>query len=236
MISSRSAQVSKRLFDIITAAIGLAALAIPFAAIGIAIKLDSAGPVFFRQVRVGRFGSRFQILKFRSMTHGRLPNGELTTSLDDQVTRIGRYLRATKLDELPQLINVLLGDMSIVGPRPESPRFVEKYSDEDRRIVLSVRPGLTDFASIAYRRENEVLAAQRDPVDYYERVVMPAKLAYCRFYVRRASFLLDLYLIALTVFALGSDAMGGRAKASTATARSGGRQRPKWHRPVGQRG
>src|SRR5205085_9464140 len=110
-----------------------------------------------------------------------------------------------------------------VGPRPESPRFVEKYSDEDRRVVLSVRPGLTDFASIAYRRENEVLAAQRDPMDYYERVVMPAKLAYCRFYVRRASFLLDLYLIILTIVALSSDAIGRRAWCASIAQRNSAR-------------
>src|SRR5438552_8881254 len=107
MSSSRKAQVSKYLFDLVAATIGLAGLAIPFAAIALAIKLDSPGPVFFRQVRIGRFGRPFRILKFRSMTHGRVPNGELTTSLDDHVTRVGRFLRATKLDELPQLINIV---------------------------------------------------------------------------------------------------------------------------------
>jgi lipopolysaccharide/colanic/teichoic acid biosynthesis glycosyltransferase len=234
--SWRKPEIPKRLFDVVGAAVGLAVLAIPFVAIAIAISLDTPGPVLFRQVRIGLSGRPFRIFKFRTMTDKRAANAGITTSVDDHVTSVGRFLRATKLDEVPQLINVLRGEMSIVGPRPEVPHFVEKYSDENKRIVLSVRPGLTDFASVVYRRENELLAAQQDPLDYYERIVMPAKLTYCRFYVRRASLPLDLYLIALTVVARGSDAMGGRAHDPSA-ARPGGRQRrPRLCRPLGRHG
>jgi lipopolysaccharide/colanic/teichoic acid biosynthesis glycosyltransferase len=237
MTCCRNTKISwqKQLFDVVVAAIALAAFAIPLVAIAIAIKLDTSGPVFFRQVRVGLFGRPFRMLKFRTMTHKRTANAGITTSPDDHVTRVGRYLRTSKLDELPQLINVLRGEMSIVGPRPEVPDFVEKYSDENKRIVLSVRPGLTDFASIVYRRENELLAAQQDPLDYYERIVMPAKLAYCRFYVRRASLRLDLYLIALTIVALGSDVMAAQTSATGAGQGNGRRQRLKLDRLLGHR-
>jgi lipopolysaccharide/colanic/teichoic acid biosynthesis glycosyltransferase len=200
----------KRALDITLASLAFVALAIPLAIIAIAIKLDSRGPVLFSQVRIGRFGRPFRILKFRTMVDGRAPNAGITVSPDDQVTRVGRWLRASKANELPQLINVLRGEMSIVGPRPEVPAFVEKYSSEDKRIVLSVAPGMTDFASIVYIRETELLAAQENPLWYYEQVVMPAKLAYCRFYARRAGVRLDVYLIWLTVLALAKELVGKR--------------------------
>jgi lipopolysaccharide/colanic/teichoic acid biosynthesis glycosyltransferase len=200
----------KRALDITLASLGLVSLAIPLGVIALAIKLDSPGPVFFRQVRVGRFGRPFRILKFRTMVHGRAPNAGITVSPDDQVTRVGRWLRASKIDELPQLFNVLRGEMSIVGPRPEVPAFVEKYSEEDKRVVLSVPPGMTDIASIVYIRESELLAAQEDPLRYYERVVMPAKLTYYRFYARRAGPRLDVYLIWLTLLALAKQLFSKR--------------------------
>jgi len=202
----------KRAFDVIVASLALLVLGLPLLAIAIAVRLDSNGPALFRQIRIGRFGRPFRILKFRTMVHGQASNGGITVSLDDRITRLGRFLRATKIDELPQFINVLRGEMSIVGPRPEVPGFVERYSEENRRIVLSVRPGLTDFASIAYIRETELLAAQNDPLTYYERVVMPNKLAYCRFYVRHACLPLDLYLIARTAVALAKEAVARRSR------------------------
>jgi lipopolysaccharide/colanic/teichoic acid biosynthesis glycosyltransferase len=170
------------------------------------IKATSPGPIFFRQIRVGRGGRPFSIYKFRTMVEsGPSALPKIGVGEPGSVTPVGRVLRRTKLDELPQLINVLAGTMNLVGPRPEIPEFVAKYSAEDQRIVLSVAPGLTDFASIRFRNEEVLLAAQKDPLAYYERVLMPAKLRYYRFYVRRASVGLDLYLIAQTILALGGD-------------------------------
>jgi lipopolysaccharide/colanic/teichoic acid biosynthesis glycosyltransferase len=209
---SRSGGGLKRALDIAVASLGLVVLAIPMAVIALAIKLDSRGPVLFRQVRIGRFGRPFRILKFRTMVDGHAPNAGITVSPDDQVTRVGRWLRASKANELPQLINVLRGEMSIVGPRPEVPAFVEKYSDEDKRVVLAVAPGMTDIASIVYIRETELLAAQENPLWYYERVVMPAKLAYYRFYARRAGVRLDLYVIWLTALAVVKQLRGKRPR------------------------
>jgi lipopolysaccharide/colanic/teichoic acid biosynthesis glycosyltransferase len=225
----------KRALDITLASLGLVALAIPLGVIALAIKLDSPGPVFFRQVRVGRFGRPFRILKFRTMVHGRAPNAGITVSPDDQVTRVGRWLRASKIDELPQLFNVLRGEMSIVGPRPELPDFVEKYSDEDKRVVLSVPPGMTDIASIVYIRESELLAAQENPLRYYERVVMPAKLAYYRFYARRAGVCLDVYLMWLTVLALMKQLFAKRPP-NGAVRRDTLRRRPRHVRSRGRGG
>jgi lipopolysaccharide/colanic/teichoic acid biosynthesis glycosyltransferase len=198
----------KRALDLVVASCSLLALGLPLLAIAVAIRLNSRGPALFRQIRVGRFGRPFRIVKFRTMTDGPAHNTGITVSVDDRVTSIGRLLRAAKIDELPQLLNVLSGDMSIVGPRPELPNYVETYSEHDKRVVLSVRPGMTDFASIVYIRETELLAAQPEPLAYYQRVVLPRKLAYCRFYVRRVSLSLDLYLIGRTVVALATEAMG----------------------------
>src|SRR5262249_48268322 len=155
------------------------------------------------RVRVGRGGRLCRMYKFRSMVE----NGASAIGIGTpaSVTPLGRFLRETKIDELPQLINVLIGNMNLVGPRPELPEFVAEYPARDRSIILSVAPGMTDFASIRYRNEARLLASQQDPLGYYHRVVMPAKLRYCRFYVRRASFGLDLYLIALTIVALLMD-------------------------------
>ena len=223
---SDSGAVPKRFLDVALASLGLALLAAPLAAIAMAVKLDSSGPVLFRQVRIGRFGRPFRILKFRTMVHGRPLNAGITVSPDEEVTRVGRWLRASKLDELPQLVNVLRGEMSIVGPRPELPAFVEKYSDENKRVVLSVPPGMTDIASIVYIRESELLAAQENPLRYYERVVMPAKLAYYRFYARRAGVRLDIYLMWLTLVALMKQLFAKRP-ANGAVRRDTLRRRPR---------
>jgi lipopolysaccharide/colanic/teichoic acid biosynthesis glycosyltransferase len=199
--------MAKRLLDLTTAVLGLTIFAIPLVALAIAIKIDSPGPLIFAQLRVGQFGRTFRMFKFRTMVPQTDMEGGITVQGDPRITPIGRILRKSKLDELPQLINVLLGNMSLVGPRPELPEFVEKYSPADFAIVLSVRPGLTDFASIRFRNENELLARQVNPVAYYENVIMPAKLRYYRFYVRRAGVRLDLYILMSTFVALGKDVL-----------------------------
>jgi len=196
----------RRSFNVVVALSALIVLAIPFALIGGAIKATSPGPVFFRQIRVGRHGRLFRIYKFRTMVD-KSPSERagICLAAPSSVTRIGRFLRDTKLDELPQLLNVINGEMNLVGPRPELPEFVAEYPPRDQHIVLSVEPGLTDFASIRFRNEGLLLARQEDPLVYYHRVVMPAKLRYCRFYVRKASIELDMYLMVLTIAALGED-------------------------------
>ena len=187
--------MAKRTLDLVAAAIGLLVLAPLFAVIAVVIRRDSPGPVFFRQERVGRGGSPFQIFKFRTMrTDAERQGGQLTVGADPRVTGVGRVLRKYKLDELPQLINVVLGDMSLVGPRPEVPRYVALY-DERQRRVLDVRPGITDPASIAYREENALLAAAVDPEATYVREVMPAKLEMNLDYLDRRSLLTDLGII-----------------------------------------
>ena len=193
----------KRLFDFSVAALGLLVLSPLLLAIALWIKLDSRGPVFFRQERVGRFGKPFLIYKFRTMVQAPPDNDrQITVGTDPRITRAGRWLRHAKLDELPQLIDVVTGRMSLVGPRPEVPRYVLKYPPEVRSKVLSVRPGTTDYASIHYRRESALLASAADPEREYVEVVMPEKLRYAVQYVDEASLATDLRLIALTLKAL----------------------------------
>ena len=193
----------KRLFDLICAGAGLVLLSPLLLGIALWIKLDSPGPVFFRQLRVGRFGVPFRIHKFRSMTEGApLAGPELTVGADPRITRAGHVLRRAKLDELPQLIDVLLGTMSLVGPRPEVPRYVAMYPAELREKVLSVRPGITDLASIEYRDESTLLARVADPERVYVEQVMPAKLRYAAQYVDRMSLLNDVRLIGATLRSL----------------------------------
>lgn len=188
----------KRLFDIAASCIGLLLLAPVLLGIAVWIKRDSSGPVFFRQERIGRHGQPFRIYKFRSM---RQDNAglQITVGADDRITRSGHFIRAYKLDELPQLINVLLGDMSIVGPRPEVPRYVALYPADVRAEVLSVRPGITDLASVQYRSESTLLAQSNNPEQTYVDTILPAKLALCRQYVRERSFWLDLRIIGMTL-------------------------------------
>ena len=188
----------KRLFDIAASAIGLLLLAPVLLGIAIWIKRDSPGPVFFRQERIGRHGQPFRIYKFRSMRQNNA-GLQITVGEDARITRSGRFIRAYKLDELPQLINVLLGDMSIVGPRPEVPRYVALYPAEVRAEVLSVRPGITDLASVQYRSESTLLAQSSNPEQTYVDTILPAKLALCRQYVRERSFWLDLHIIGMTL-------------------------------------
>jgi lipopolysaccharide/colanic/teichoic acid biosynthesis glycosyltransferase len=196
--------VGKRAFDLLFAIGGLVLFAPLMALIALAIKLDSPGPVFFRQERVGRHGRPFRIHKFRTMAHA-VAGSLLTVGDDARVTRVGRWLRTRRLDELPQLIDVLKGDMSMVGPRPEVPKYVALYAPEVREKVLSVRPGITDPASLAYRNEGEQLARATDPEREYVEVIMPAKLSHAIAYAEGASWRTDLCLIArsLWVLALG---------------------------------
>jgi lipopolysaccharide/colanic/teichoic acid biosynthesis glycosyltransferase len=192
--------MAKRLFDLICAATGLLLLSPLLIAMATWIKLDSPGPVFFRQQRVGRFGAPFRIHKFRTMRVDASGLGpEITVGADPRITRAGRFLRRSKVDELPQLFDVLAGTMSLVGPRPEVPRYVAMYPAALREKVLSVRPGITDPASIEYHDESAVLARALDPERAYVEQVMPAKLQYAARYVEQRSLLGDLQLIAATL-------------------------------------
>ena len=188
----------KRLFDIAASGIGLLLLAPLLLGIAVWIKRDSPGPVFFRQERIGRHGQPFRIYKFRSMRQNNA-GLQITVGEDARITRSGRFIRAYKIDELPQLINVLLGDMSLVGPRPEVPRYVALYPADVRAEVLSVRPGITDLASVQYRSESTLLAQSSNPEQTYVDTILPAKLALCRQYVRERSFWLDLHIIGMTL-------------------------------------
>jgi lipopolysaccharide/colanic/teichoic acid biosynthesis glycosyltransferase len=195
----------KRTFDLLGAGIGLVLLSPLLLAVALWIKLDSRGPVFFRQQRVGRFGAPFRIHKFRTMTVGASRSGaEITVGADPRITRAGRFLRRTKLDELPQLIDVLAGTMSLVGPRPEVPRYVAMYPAALREKVLSVRPGITDPASVEYRDESALLARAADPERAYIEQVMPAKLQHAARYVETMSLAGDVRLIGATLKALWS--------------------------------
>jgi lipopolysaccharide/colanic/teichoic acid biosynthesis glycosyltransferase len=195
--------LAKRFFDVIVAALGLLLLGPLLIAIALWIKLDSPGPVFFRQERVGRGGAPFRIHKFRSMrVDAPLVGPQLTVGADPRVTRTGQVLRRTKLVELPQLIDVLVGSMSLVGPRPEVPRYVAMYPAALRDKVLSVRPGITDPASIEYRDESALLARAADPERVYIEQIMPAKLRCAANYVDRMSLANDVRLIGATLRSL----------------------------------
>lgn len=192
--------MAKRLFDIVCAGLGLLILLPVLIALALWIKWDSPGPVLFRQERVGRFGKPFYIHKFRSMRVDAPALGpQITVGEDPRITRSGRVLRAAKLDELPQLWDVLRGAMSLVGPRPEVPRYVALYTPAQRELVLSVRPGITDPASLQFRNESEVLARAADPEREYAEVILPAKLKLAGEYVRQASLWTDIRLILATL-------------------------------------
>lgn len=204
--------MAKRLFDLLVSGLGLLLLAPLLLLMALAIKLDSPGPMFFRQTRVGRHGVEFRIHKFRTMVHRRGAGDagaqgsapQLTVGSDPRITRVGALLRRTKLDELAQLIDVLRGRMSLVGPRPEVPRYVATYPQGLRDKVLSVRPGITDPASLAFRDEATLLARAADPEREYVEVVLPAKLRLSARYVDEATLVGDLRLIVSTLRALCS--------------------------------
>lgn len=194
--------MSKRLFDLVAAALGLVVLTPLLLAIAARVKLDSPGPVFYRQQRVGRGGALFNIYKFRTMFERAADTRELTVGRDPRITGAGHFLRHYKLDELPQLLNVVQGTMSLVGPRPEVPRYVACYPDEVRATVLSVAPGITDWASILYKEESAILGRAADPERAYIDTILPAKLDYYVRYVRERSFWLDLRIIWRTIAAI----------------------------------
>lgn len=192
----------KRAFDIIMSGMGLVALSPLFIVLAIWIKLDSPGPVFYRQTRVGRHNKDFKVYKFRSMRPDSDKQGLITVGgRDPRVTRSGYYIRKYKFDELPQLINVFLGDMSLVGPRPEVRKYVDMYTPEQMR-VLDVRPGITSLASIRYRNENDILAAADDPDKAYVEQVMPDKIAIDLEYVPKANLATDIAIIFKTFKAI----------------------------------
>ncbi|SHJ28981.1 sugar transferase [Halodesulfovibrio aestuarii] len=190
----------KRCFDLLCSSVGLLALSPFFLIIAFRIKRDSFGPVFFRQERVGKNGVPFKIHKFRTMIVDSEMQGRLTVGKDSRITASGHFLRKYKLDELPQLIDVWRGDMSLVGPRPEVQEFINCYSDSDRRIILSVLPGITDLASISLVDENELLTKYDDPHSAYVNILLPMKRDYYLDYIKKQSFLFDLKIIFLTFY------------------------------------
>lgn len=192
----------KRLFDILASGLGLLILSPFFLVIAIWIKIDSAGPVFYRQVRVGRYNKDFKIFKFRSMRVG-ADKGSLVTigGRDPRVTRSGYYIRKFKLDELPQLINVFVGDMSLVGPRPEVRHYVNYWTPEQMHVLI-VRPGITDPASIKFRNENELMEKAEEPENYYINVIMQEKIKLYLEYVDNHSFFGDIGLIFQTFWTI----------------------------------
>lgn len=190
----------KRAFDLVAATIGLILLSPLMAVIAVLIKRDSDGPVIFKQERVGLGGKPFNLLKFRTMANGPRNAGPLVTSANDpRITRLGARLRSSKLDELPQLVNVVRGDMSFVGPRPEVHEYVSVWPLQDRKLVLSVRPGITDPVSILLVREEELLAGQDDPELYYRLELLPKKLRAYRAYVEMQSLSLDARITTRTI-------------------------------------
>jgi lipopolysaccharide/colanic/teichoic acid biosynthesis glycosyltransferase len=187
----------KRLFDIVVALGAVVCLLPLFLIVGILIKLDSAGPVFFKQQRIGKSFRPFWIYKFRTMRHAS-EGLRLTIGQDRRITRVGWLLRKTKIDELPQLINVVKGDMSLVGPRPEVPEYVELFRSDYEKI-LQVRPGITDIASLKYQDEAKVLSKFKNPEEAYVKRILPDKIRLAEEYVTRASFFFDLGLILKTL-------------------------------------
>ena len=188
----------KRIFDITLSLFGLIIL-LPFMLIiAILIKIDSKGPVFFKQIRVTKNGKEFKIFKYRTMRVGSDKYSQITVGKDGRITKLGSFLRKYKLDEIPQLINVLIGDMSLVGPRPEVPKYVALYTDEQKEI-LKVRAGITDYASIEFSDENDLLASEEDPEKTYIEKVMSRKIELNKKYLSEISILTDIKIILLTI-------------------------------------
>jgi len=189
----------KRVFDTIVAGLGLLFLFPAFIVIAVLIKIEDGGSVFFRQERVGQNWKTFRIYKFRTMVEDAEKLGaQVTTGDDPRITRIGRFLRKYKIDELPQLINVIKGEMSLVGPRPEVPKYAKLFK-QDYDEILKVKPGITDFASIEYKDENELLRGVSDPEKVYTSKILPQKINYYKKYIERVSFLTDFILILRTL-------------------------------------
>ena len=188
----------KRIFDIISSLFGLILLSPFMIIIAILIKLDSKGPIFFKQVRVTKNGREFKIFKYRTMKIGSDKYSQITVGKDSRITKVGDFLRKYKLDEIPQLINVLIGDMSLVGPRPEVPKYVALYTEEQREI-LKVRAGITDYASIEFSNENDILANEADPEKAYIEKIMPRKIELNKKYLSEISVMTDIKIILLAI-------------------------------------
>jgi lipopolysaccharide/colanic/teichoic acid biosynthesis glycosyltransferase len=195
-------RTGKRVFDVVASAVGLIVLSPVFFIVALILKISSGGPVFYLQERIGKGGGCFRIVKFRTMTvdADRIGPG-ITTAVDARITAFGKFLRALKLDEIPQLWNVFKGQMSLVGPRPELPRYVANYT-ESQRYVLSVRPGITDTASLLYRHEERELALNSDPEEFYRTVLLPHKLELNIQYIQHISFFHDVTLIFRTFLSI----------------------------------
>lgn len=196
---SKINQIIKRIFDFLVSLLGIIILSPIFIIVSIAIKIDSKGNILFLQKRVGRYGKEFNIYKFRTMvTDAEKIGKQITVGNDSRITKVGTFLRKTKIDELPQLFNVLKGDMSLVGPRPEVPKYVALYNEEQKN-VLNVRPGITDMASLRYRDENEILGKVENPEEYYINVIMKDKLSLNLEYIQKSNVFFDIYLIVKTI-------------------------------------
>lgn len=196
-------ELIKRLFDIIMSGFGLALLSPLFLLLAILIKLDSPGPVFFRQERVGQFGKIFRIHKFRTMVSNADRLGlAITVATDQRITSIGAKLRKYKLDDIAQLLDVICGSMSLVGPRPEVPKYVAHYPEDLREIILSVKPGISDWASIKFKDENEILAHSANPQSAYINEILPIKVKYYVDYAKNHSLAGDIRIIFTTLFAI----------------------------------
>jgi lipopolysaccharide/colanic/teichoic acid biosynthesis glycosyltransferase len=190
----------KRLFDVTISLLGLIMLAPLLIIIALLVKTGSRGPVLFRQTRVGQFGVCFQVLKFRTMVVDAEKIGpKISAAKDERITRIGNILRQLKLDEIPQLVNVLVGQMSLVGPRPEVPKYVALFR-EDYEEILKIKPGITDFASLEYRNEGDLLELSDDPDHTYLSEILPAKIVQYKRYIREQSLMIDVKLIAVTIW------------------------------------
>jgi len=189
----------KRLFDLIISGFALLIFSPALLMIIVVVKITSPGKVFFTQYRVGLHQQKFRIFKFRTMEENSEMDGRLTVGDDPRITKIGGFLRKFKLDELPQLWNVFIGDMSLVGPRPEVEEFVKLYKDEDSKIIFSVRPGITDLASIELIDESRILSGYEDPRQAYIDIILPLKISMSIKYIRRRSILYDFYILLLTI-------------------------------------
>jgi lipopolysaccharide/colanic/teichoic acid biosynthesis glycosyltransferase len=212
---SRRTAAAKRVFDVVASTLGVILFLPLMIIIAIAIKLDSPGPIFFRQERVGWNGQPFRVFKFRSMADGAGRVGTaLTVRADSRITRVGHFLRKHKLDELPQLLNVLAGEMSMVGPRPEVPEFMKFYTAGQRTIILSMRPGITDYAAILFHDESSLLDQDAGPIEIYRCEIMPIKFAHYERYSREISVRTDLGILAATLLLL----MTGRVPRSFGSA------------------
>lgn len=193
-------RISKRIFDLIFSLFGLIVLSPLFIVVAIIIKLTSEGPIFFMQKRIGQYEKPFYIYKFRTMVVNAESLGkQITVGNDNRITTVGKFLRKYKLDELPQLINVFLGEMSFVGPRPEVQKYVDLYTEEQKEI-FNVKPGITDYASIEYSNENDILGEVEDPENYYINTIMPSKIKLNKKYIQNNSLFIDIKIIIKTIF------------------------------------